>query len=455
MVRKIIFCLVVILSGNYLCAQTVQECYGDDPDESLTAAGLQTHLNSGADLVLCPGIVVPLQTNECEKSSICFTKPGQKITTLGSPPAEDPNDTTAATLIIDSEDVISAVNGDLMDNVVLSSVRVDGNLPTYGRFARSGQGLVKMGMARRQTIEHCNIQNTRTWSSLHVQEGEGCSRAVVRHNLITSAGCDAMGRGCRAEDAPEPQKWADGISLSCSHSEVYSNTIMNATDVAIAIFGAPGSQIYDNVIIQTDRAMLGGINLVDPVPLTEINGKTYADYRGTWVHHNTIHALSAPIDVGIAQGGMTWRCDWNTVLYGARVTDNLLKGQEFGWGAAIDNVEDWTFENNTFEETAHHGSPQSFCASFECPPSIVPTPSACQKHGIHIYGQSRIQEDCGEVSECSRKPDDLRQNERSFRMFRLMTGGGDLKEDKEECPQRSESSRPCSLHMILRHNRAP
>jgi parallel beta-helix repeat protein len=55
-------------------------------------------------------------------------------------------------------------------------------------------------------------------------------------------------------------QWADGISLSCANSTVYNNTIVDATDGGIVIFGAPYSVVRENRIRAATRVMLGGIN---------------------------------------------------------------------------------------------------------------------------------------------------------------------------------------------------
>ncbi len=44
------------------------------------------------------------------------------------------------------------------------------------------------------------------------------------------------------------QEWADGISFSCMNGIVRNNFVMGPTDGGIVLFGAPGTQVYNNTI---------------------------------------------------------------------------------------------------------------------------------------------------------------------------------------------------------------
>ena len=94
------------------------------------------------------------------------------------------------------------------------------------------------------------------------------------------------------------------------------NTVQDATDGGIVVFGAPGSTIQNNTIIAKSQLLFGGINLVDYAPM---NG----NYNGTLVTHNTINAQGAYIKIGIAMGQQVWNCATGT-NYGATVTGNIV-----------------------------------------------------------------------------------------------------------------------------------
>ena len=89
----------------------------------------------------------------------------------------------------------------------------------------------------RLQVEYVHSYDPRSWSCLHLAEGPlTCTGATIQNNDIGPCGSDAF------------QQWADGISLSCSNSIVRNNTISDATDGGIVIFGAPGSLIQNNTI---------------------------------------------------------------------------------------------------------------------------------------------------------------------------------------------------------------
>jgi parallel beta-helix repeat protein len=88
-----------------------------------------------------------------------------------------------------------------------------------------------------QVIEYVRSWDPRSWSCLHIAEGDlSCNNVTVQYNEVGPAGSDDF------------QQWADGISISCRNSFVRHNVIDNPTDGGIVIFGAPGTQVYNNTI---------------------------------------------------------------------------------------------------------------------------------------------------------------------------------------------------------------
>jgi parallel beta-helix repeat protein len=63
-----------------------------------------------------------------------------------------------------------------------------------------------------------------------------CNNVTVQNNDIGPCGSDAF------------QEWADGISISCRNSVVKNNMIQGPTDGGIVLFGAPGTQVFNNTI---------------------------------------------------------------------------------------------------------------------------------------------------------------------------------------------------------------
>jgi parallel beta-helix repeat protein len=88
-----------------------------------------------------------------------------------------------------------------------------------------------------QLIEHIRTYQPRSWSCLHIAEGDlSCNNVTVQNNDIGPCGSDAY------------QQWADGISLSCRSSIVRNNLVNNPTDGGIVVFGSPGSLVENNTI---------------------------------------------------------------------------------------------------------------------------------------------------------------------------------------------------------------
>jgi len=185
---------------------------------------------------------------------------------------------------------------------------------------------------------------------MHIAEGSitdgvpGCQGATIKSNQIGPSGM------------PDGQ-WADGISLACGGSVVSNNTITDATDGAIVIFGAPGSQVTNNRITANTRVLLGGINLVDYMP-------TGGNFSGVVVKDNTIDAAGAMIKVGIAMGPAVWGCDARIVT-GATVANNTLSGAHMGYGYPVNGVGTWKVKGNV-DNARHVGLPNAGCGG---PPS--------------------------------------------------------------------------------------
>src|SRR5262249_25619774 len=137
------------------------------------------------------------------------------------------------------------------------------------------------------------------------------------------------------------------------------NTIRDATDGAIVVFGAAGSTIDSNTIIAASRTLLGGINLVDFDPAA-------GNYTGTRVTNNTIESAGALIKVGIAMGPQVWFCRSGT-NYGATVSGNTVRGDQVGYSFPVNGVRDWTVSGNT-DLAAHPTLPGPGCGGLPSPP---------------------------------------------------------------------------------------
>jgi parallel beta-helix repeat protein len=327
--------LLVAAAATLVVPGTVEGARAAACVPSGTEAGINAALSgAGATAVLCPGAVFTL-TNP-----VTFTAPNQVIETQGLP-----TDASRANLKIGGS-LTTAINGNGQSGVTVENIQIDGGRPALGRL--DGGALMEMGASgSNQTVQNVYAHDTRSWSTLHFIEGAvtnstpACQGAEILNNTIGPAGTDTPSG-----------TWADGISLACGTSTVQGNTVQDATDGGIVIFGAPGSAVKNNTIVARTQTLLGGINLVDYAPM---NG----NYTGTTVTGNTVNAQSAFIKVGIAMGPQVWGC-WTGTNYGASVTGNTLQGAHMGYGYAVNGVRDWTVTGNT-DDSTHVGTPNAGC----------------------------------------------------------------------------------------------
>lgn len=110
-----------------------------------------------------------------------------------------------------------------------------------------------------QLIEYVRSYDPRSWSCLHIAEGDlRCNNVIVQNNDIGPCGSDAF------------MEWADGISVSCRSTIVRNNMINSPTDGGIVLFGAPDSIVENNTIWVTK---------VNHMAFKLVSSQTYRCYR--------------------------------------------------------------------------------------------------------------------------------------------------------------------------------
>ncbi|BGO99471.1 hypothetical protein NBRC10513v2_003568 [Rhodotorula toruloides] len=337
----------------------------DSTATDATISSLFYYGGQGTTVFLCPGAVIST-TN-----AIFFTAPQQTLTTYGNPTGS-----TRATIRVTASNQSCAVYGAWSgaNNVVLRNVQVDGNRPGLG-LLEGGLALLEFGgNTVGQTITQIRAFEPRGWSCLHASEGDGnqCSSMIISNNAIGPSGhAPSSAQQFRKRDSTGsygPYNWADGISIACKASSVTGNTIMDATDGAIVIFGALGSNIQGNTVISNDRQLMGGINLVDFNPY----GGSFA---GTVVQSNTVIANTNFIKVGIAVGGLVWGSDNRTAsrTYGGTIKNNVFRSGwtgYFGYAIAASGHNSTTITGNSARQANFGGVESSACFTslFPLPP---------------------------------------------------------------------------------------
>ena len=257
-----------------------------------TDSNIQTVLDAGGDAVLCASSTFALY------NSVQYKFPNTQIYTEGLP-----TDVSRAVLRVWSGSLTTAVTARHISGAQLRNVIVDGNRPALG-YIRGNTPLALVdfgGNASNQVVSNIEAYEPRGWSTLYVNEGNiswngsawtgGCSGAQVTGNNVHSAG-NISG-----------QKWADGISFACHDSYVGYNTVTDATDGGLVVFGAPNTIIEYNTVSNYLSTAFGGIAF-DGLPYKRtitINGTPTLvnDFSGTIVRYNTVD--SANLIVGYAK----------------------------------------------------------------------------------------------------------------------------------------------------------
>ncbi|BGP27746.1 hypothetical protein Rt10032_c13g5092 [Rhodotorula toruloides] len=314
---------------------------------------------AGTTVNLCPNAQINLET------SIYFYAANQTLQTGGLP-----FDSTRAVLTITDAGTTCAIYGadDGNDGVTLKNVIINGNRAGLG-WASNGLALIEMGGNNRgQTIQNIKSYDPRGWSALHIIEGyqNSCSGSRVLNNELGPSGHAPSGaqqfrmvKMKRDSGTYPPGQWADGLSLACKNSIATGNTITDATDGAIVIFGAPGSMVIGNTIIADQRQLLGGVNAVDYNPFA-------GDYSGTIVSGNRIIAKNSLLKVGIAAGPSTWYSNaaFQPHTHGGSFTGNTFSTGAtgyFGYGISVNSHDQATFTDNSFYAAEFGGVFSSSC----------------------------------------------------------------------------------------------
>jgi parallel beta-helix repeat protein len=205
---------------------------------------LNNLLANGGDgyiLSLCPSAQYIIT------APILFAAPNQEISTAGYP-----SDATRATLVVDGPVADGAGHTTAIDGtcatcsgIKIRHIQVNGT--RLGAPPTSGGANIEIGGANTgQLVEFTHSFDPRSWSCLHIAEGGlSCANATIQNNDIGPAGSDAF------------QQWADGISNACAHSTIRNNMVNNPTDGGIVLFGAPGTQVYNNTVwVETVGAVI-------------------------------------------------------------------------------------------------------------------------------------------------------------------------------------------------------
>jgi hypothetical protein len=314
-----------VLAGSLLAqVLAVAPARADGCIPSGTDASIRAALNGpGAVAVLCQDAVFTINNR------VVFSAANQRLTTEGQP-----TDDRRAVLRLGHGGITAAIGIFDQSGAVLEHVRVDGMAREFGN--RRGDPLVVVGgNASDQIVRHIHAYNTSGWSVMQMYQGDitnnvpRCQRISVVDNTIgPTFAVGAFG--------------SDGIMVACGNSLVQNNVVIDATDVGIVIFQAPGTLVQGNHVLADTQELPGGINMVDFAPMG-------GNYAGTRVDGNIVEARGNFIRVGMAIGPRVYGfCDNPrfTVNRGGIVTNNTLRGQFMGFGIAVSGVANFQIAGN-------------------------------------------------------------------------------------------------------------
>ena len=227
-------------------------CINPNPANNITQRLNSALSSSGTGFILH----LCANTQYMITAPILFAAPNQEISTEGYP-----TDSSRATVVVsgsvsNGKGHTTAVDGTCSNcfgitlrNIQVSSshfvsrstgflicVQINGN--RAGAPPTAGGANIEMGGGNsNQLIEYVHSYDPRSWSCLHVAEGNFlCNNVTVQHNDIGPCGSDAF------------MEWADGISVSCRSTVVRNNVVTDSTDGGIVLFGSPGSSVYNNTV---------------------------------------------------------------------------------------------------------------------------------------------------------------------------------------------------------------
>ncbi len=317
-------------------------------------ADLQAVLDGGNDLLLVKNKIYNTS------GMIKYRASYQRIKTMD---ALFINDYAIIRQQIDQGDYDSLISANGQDYIHLENVAVDGNkykLNQKGKKARVSQGaMVIISDSEGVWLRRCVLYNARTWSTCQLSEA-GHSH-IVEHNYVLGAGDDPRGCGRYVDSKGYGRAseisigWSDGFSIGAANVTARYNFVMDCTDVGIVLFGAIGSHVHDNLILNYSRDNHGGINMVDGIEKWFMGtdstfGKDYPcyDYRGIIIEDNRIVASGCRIQIGMPFGNRTWKRTKPYVfdMKGGVIRNNLLEGDAFGYGYLLDYVKNVDFYGN-------------------------------------------------------------------------------------------------------------
>jgi hypothetical protein len=270
--------------------------------------GNQTQLQAAINSTPSGGTVSLAQKAVIFLSSPLILKAGVTLTTFGNP---DPKHYANMARLVRSANFPDAMVR-MLPGSQLKSVWVDGGRSFLGFSFESVNVQIWGGTGT--TVTNSRMGNTAGGTNLKALgsgEGHPCGSNTISRNLIDAYTSSHFN-----------QLWADGLTIACENTLAELNEIVDASDVAIVVFGAhPAVQrsiVRSNTILNVGNSSYGGLGYD-----SWHSDAIVVDFTGASIHNNTLWSgPSVHYDIGLAVGSRPWHGDSTRRAFGASMLNN-------------------------------------------------------------------------------------------------------------------------------------
>jgi hypothetical protein len=225
----------------------------------------------------------------------------------------------------------------------LRSIWVDGQRATATPYVSAAIDVEIYG-GDGATVASSFLTGSLGWSTLHsygLLDGRPCAGNRILRNVITAY-----------SSVHTNQTWTDGISVSCEHSVVEENQIVDATDVGVVVFNAypenQQSQVIDNTVVNAGNSAFAALAF-DPL---QDRSADDPNFTGSSISDNTLWSGPyAHFIIGIAVGTRPWY-PRGAIGTGARAVGNTTAGvpTHFGAEIVVSGMLNATVQGNVFND---------------------------------------------------------------------------------------------------------
>jgi Domain of unknown function (DUF4214) len=330
-----------------ICGSSTGYHFGTQPAPNLPPAGSGyrgrsvDELQNLLDRAPAGGVVHLARMTVVRVDKMLIVPAGKTLTTTGSP---DPSSyALQGRLVRAGAFALPVVR--LMPGASLRNVWVDGQRGSYVNYTTQAINVQALG-GTGTAVTGSRISNSRGWTNVQMlgtYENHPCGGARVSGNLITAYSSDKT----RPSQTGQPG-WTDGLSVGCENTVVENNSIIDATDVSIALFrSGPARQqsiIRNNRLLNAGNSAWGAIGID-----TGYDKDVVQDFTGSSVTRNTFWTgPDTHVAIGLAASTRPWFGTRNDASKGISFTDNSTGGftANVGTGITVADTANATIQGN-------------------------------------------------------------------------------------------------------------